>query len=154
MKKNSKKIIDFLQRFFTLDDTPHRIAAGAAVGVFMGIMPVESISTSLIVTTLFRLNKVSALVGVAATNVWAMILALPFAALSGGFLFGTNPSQLADEFNRTYQGGWGYFLTKTSFFRLTLPLLVGYFVVGVIVSLICYFILYFMLKNRKHLFLK
>ena len=154
MKKNPKKLIKFLQQFFTLDDTPHSIAAGAAVGLFMGILPVESISTSLIITTAFRLNRAAALISVAAANVWAMIAVLPLAALSGGFLFSTSPTELANQFNQTHRIGLGYFLTKASFFNFTLPLLAGYVACGALISTAFYAGLYFILKNKKQIFIK
>jgi uncharacterized protein (DUF2062 family) len=154
MAKRQSKFLRFLEKFFTLDDTPRNIAAGAAVGLFMGILPIESISSSLIITTLLRVNRAAGLISVAASNVWVMVAVLPLAALSGGTLFGTSPAGLSNQFYKTYQSGWGYFFTKTSFYKFTLPLLVGYVIVGAIISLAFYFFLYAFLKNRSRLFLK
>ena len=149
MAKRKNRLLRFLEKFFTLDDTPHNIAAGAAVGLFMGILPIESVSSSLIITTLLGFNRAAALISVAASNVWIMVAVLPLAALSGGTIFGTSPAQLSNQFSQTYRSGWGYFFTKTSFYRLALPLLLGYFIVGAIISLAFYFSLYVLLKNRK-----
>jgi len=154
MAKRQGKTLRFLEKFFTLEDTPHKIAAGAAVGLFMGILPIESISSSLIITTIARFNRAAALISVAASNVWIMVAVLPLAALSGGTLFGTSPGELSNQFYQTYRCGWGYFFTKTSFYKLTLPLLVGYIIVGGIISLAFYFFLYAILKNKSQLFLK
>ena len=131
----------FLRRFFTLDDTPHHIAAGAAVGLMMGILPAEGIVTSLLITTM---------ISIAATNIWAMIVTLPLAATIGGFLFGINSAELASQFYQTYHSGWGYLLTKESFFNLTFPLITGYVIVAGIISLMFYFLLYFLLRSDSN----
>jgi len=143
----------FLRRFFTLNDTPHHIAAGAAVGLLMGILPVEGIITSLLVATIFRFNRAAAMISIAAANIWAMIVTLPLAATIGGFLFGINSAELASQFYQTYHSGWGYLLTKESFFKLTFPLITGYVIVAGIISLIFYFLLYFLLRSdsNRHL---
>ncbi len=148
MDKNQKKFIRFLYRFFTLNDTPHCIAAGAAVGLFMGILPVEGVITSLLIATIFRLNRAAAMISVAAANIWAMIATLPLAAAIGSFIFGMNPAELVNQFHQTYRNGWGYLLTKESFFKLTFPLITGYVIAGGIISLAFYFFLYFILKSN------
>lgn len=149
MNRFRKKYISFAQRFLTLDDTPHRIAIGASVGLFMGILPIESISASLITTAIFSLNHAAALIGVAAMNIWATIVVLPLAAIVGGNLFGASSAELADQFYQTYQSGWGYFFTKAAFLNLAAPLLVGYIIVSTIISVAFYFFMYSILKCRK-----
>lgn len=149
MKKFWQKIKGFFQHFFTLDDTPHNIAGGVALGVFLGILPGEGVATTLVAAAILKLNKASATVGVLATNMWGTIIALPLATIFGGFLFGQKPSRLTAEFDRTYHLGFKYFLSKAIFFDLALPLIVGFVISAGLIALVFYLIIYFLLKYKK-----
>lgn len=140
---------NFIKRFFLIDDTPHKIAAGAALGIFMGIMPGEGFISALILATIFRFNRLATTAGVAITNMWVTFLVLPLAAIVGGFLFGISPNVLNENFQSTYKLGIKYFFTETILFQLVLPLIVGFFIVSVSIALIFYFLLYFLLKYKK-----
>ena len=70
MKKLWRKIKNGVKKFFLIDDTPHKIAGGFALGVFWGIMPGEGVATTLITAVLLRLNRLSATAGVAMSNMW------------------------------------------------------------------------------------
>jgi uncharacterized protein (DUF2062 family) len=144
-----QKIKTFFLHFFTLEDTPHKIAAGFALGTFMGIIPGEGVATTLIFATILRINRASATMGVLATNMWGTVVALPLVAIVGGFLFNVTPDYLAKQFNQTYHLGFRYFLSKVIFFDLALPIIVGFIIVASAISLLFYFILYFLLKYNK-----
>jgi uncharacterized protein len=144
-----QKIKSFFLRFFTLKDTPHKIAAGFALGTFIGIVPGEGVATTLILATLFRLNRASATAGVLATNMWGTFVVLPLVTLVGGFLFGVTSGHLTQQFDQTYHLGLRFFLSKAIFFDLALPLIVGFIIVAGAISLTFYFVLYFLLKYRK-----
>jgi len=149
MKKTLYKIKTFIKRFFLIDDSPHKVAAGAALGIFLGIIPGEGVTASLVLAYIFRLNKLSATAGALSTNMWGTAAVLPLAAGIGGFLFGIDPSTLIENFKSTYQLGFKYFLSKIIFFSLLLPLIVGFIIAAGIISLAFYFLLYFLLKYRK-----
>jgi len=144
-----QKIKNFFLRFFTLNDTPHNIAAGFALGTFIGIVPGEGVATTLILATLFRINRASATMGVLLTNMWGTIVVLPLVTIVGGFLFGMTPSHLANQFHETYHLGLRFFLSKAIFFDLALPLIVGFIVVAGLISFAFYLIIYFLLKYKK-----
>ena len=144
-----QKIKAFFLKFFTLKDTPHKLAAGFALGTFLGIVPGEGVATTLILATILRINKASATAGVLATNMWGTVVAFPLVAIVGGFLFGETPGHLAQQFDQTYHLGLRYFLSKVIFFDLALPLIVGFVIVAGAISLLFYFILYFLLKYNK-----
>lgn len=137
-----------LQHFFTLDDTPRNIAAGFALGVFLGIIP-GGILTALILAAFFRFNRISAIAGVLATNTWSTVAIMPFAAVVGGFLFDVTPDHLIQQFDGTYDLGIRYFFTNLVFFDLVLPLLAGFIITASAISLLAYFILYLLLKYKK-----
>ena len=144
------KIKKFFKQFFLINDTPHKIAAGAALGIFLGIAPGEGVATSLVLASIFRLNRLAATAGVLATNMWTTILVLPLAATVGGFLFGKNSSELVEQFNRTYHLGFKFFLSKAILFDIALPLVVGFFVVSGVIALLFYMIIFFLIKLHRH----
>lgn len=149
MKKLSQKTRRFFEKFFLIDDTPHKVAAGAALGIFLGIVPGEGVITTLVLASLFRFNRLSATAGVLATNMWTTVIFLPIAATIGGFLFRMSPSNLIKNFDSTYHLGLKFFLSKLILADLVLPLAVGFVIAALATSLIFYSILYFSLKYKR-----
>lgn len=148
MKNNFKK---FIKKFFLIDDTPQKVAGGAALGIFLGIFPGEGVLATLFFATIFRLNKLSATAGVLATNMWMTLVVLTPAALVGSFLFRENYSNLINQFQKYQQFDT---IKETLFFSLSifettfLPLFVGFFIVAGAIAISFYFILYFFLRRR------
>lgn len=149
MKTAFKKIEIFLQHFFTLDDTPSNIATGAALGVFLGIVPGEGVATTLIIASLLKLNKASATLGVLTTNMWGTIATLPLATFIGGWVFGIDSAKLSNDFRNTYNLGLKYFLSKVIFFDLALPLIVGFVISAGLIAFVLYLIIFFLLKYKR-----
>ncbi len=149
MEKIHQKFKALLRHFFLIDDSPHKVAGGVAVGIFMGIVPGEGILSTLFVAYILRLNRLAALTAIVAVNMWTTILTLPLAAIVGGFLFRVSPQSLTNSFHTTYTLGWNYFFSKIILFELVLPLMVGFIVVALIISLSFYLIIYFSLKHKK-----
>lgn len=144
------KIKQFIKQFFLINDAPQKVAGGAAVGIFLGIVPGEGVLATLVVASIFRINKLAATAGVLAVNMWTTALVLPLAAMTGCALFGIEYQVLIDQFYSSYKAGYKTFLIGTVFFDIALPLLVGFFIVAGAISAVFYFLLYFILK-RKHI---
>jgi uncharacterized protein (DUF2062 family) len=135
---------NFTRQFFLINDTPHRVAAGAAAGVFFGIMPGEGLATTLVVASLLKLNRLSAAAAVLATNTWTtVILVLPSAAV-GSWFFGTNANELVADFHRAYHLGLRSFSLKV-ILDLALPLLVGFVLIAGAISTAVYALLWYVL---------
>ena len=149
MAKLWQKFKKLLKHFFTLEDTPHNIAAGFALGVFLGIIPGGGPLTTLLVATFFNWNRASATIGVLASNLWTTLLILPMAAAIGGFLFNTTPAYLMQEFNHTFNLGIQYFFSEIVFFDLALPLYVGFVIIGGFIAFCSYLFFYLLLKYKK-----
>ena len=149
MLKLWQKFKKLLKHFFTLDDTPHNIAAGFALGIFLGTMPGGGPLTALVVATFFNWNRATATIGVLASNMWSTLLVLPIAATVGGFLFNTTPAYLIQEFTQTFDLGIKYFFTEIVFFDIALPLYVGFFIVAGVIALGIYFGIFLLLKYKK-----
>lgn len=144
-----QKIKQYIRQFFLINDTPHKIAAGAALGVFFGIAPGEGVITTLIFASLLGFNRLAATAGVLAVNMWTTIFVLPLAAAAGAFIFGKKYSELIIQFHNANGNYLKLFFSKIFFFDITLPLLVGFFAVAGIVALAIYFLLLLLLNFRK-----
>lgn len=149
MKITLQKIKSFFAHFFTLNDSSHNIAGGAALGVFLGVFPGVGLLVALIIVSFLKLNKTAAILCVLATNTWSIVVTLPLAAIVGGFLFGQSPRHLSEEFHATYNLGFNFFISKIIFFDLALPLMTGFLVVSVGIALFFYFVIFFLLKYNK-----
>jgi len=147
------KFRQLLEKFFLINDTPQKIAGGAALGIFLGMFPGEGVLATLLFSTIFRLNKLSATAGVLATNMWATFLLLPPSVAIGSFLFQKNYSELMGQFNQFHQTNTikETFLLSLSIFSISaLPILIGFLITAGTISIGFYFLLYFVLK-RKHI---
>jgi len=139
----------YIKKFFLIDDTPHKVAAGFALGVFWGIMPGEGVGTTLVTAYFLRFNRLSATAGVLASNMWTTFFILPLAAIFGGLVFRVSPEFLMNSFRETLNLGWKYFFTETIFLKILTPFFVGFFIVSILIALFFYFLIYFVLKYNK-----
>lgn len=139
----------FLKNFFLINDSPHKVAGGAALGIFLGIIPGEGVLAALLFSSIFRLNRLAATAGVLAVNMWSTVVILPVAAFVGSLIFGGDIEGVEDTFKNNYHSGWKFFISKAIFFDLTLPLIVGFILTAGIISLAFYFLIYYLLKKDK-----
>ena len=145
-----QRIRDYIKQFFLIDDTPHKVAGGAALGVFMGITPGEGVLITLFFAYIFRLNRLAALAGVLAVNMWTTVLVLPVAAAIGGLMFQIDPQTLSNSFHESLSVGWQYLFSWNILRETVLPLLVGYAVsAGAIAAVVYFGLLYLLLKRKK-----
>jgi uncharacterized protein (DUF2062 family) len=155
-----KRIRDYIKNFFLINDTPHKIAAGAALGIFLGVIPGMGFLATVIIASILRFNRLAALAVAGVMNIWTNFLFFAPAAYAGGLIFGVNYQDLKTCFHDTYQLGAKSFFTKTVFFDLTLPLACGFLIVAGTVALSVYLGLFYFLCRRKkicereHLLLK
>jgi uncharacterized protein (DUF2062 family) len=146
-----KSIKKSFEKFFLIDDTPHKVAGGAALGIFMGITPGEGVLITILFAFILRLNRLSALAGVLAVNMWTTFLILPIAAAIGGFIFRINPQILSNNFHESLSLGWQYLFSWDIIRQTALPLIVGYCVLAGAIAAVAYFsLLYFLIKNKKN----
>ncbi|KKR44488.1 MAG: hypothetical protein UX02_C0002G0361 [Candidatus Moranbacteria bacterium GW2011_GWC1_45_18] len=144
-----RKIKNYIKRFFLIDDTPHKVAAGAAMGIFLGIVPGEGVLATLFLSSLFRFNRLAALAGVLAVNMWTTFLVLPLAAAAGALIFEKNYADLVTQFHGAGAGYSKMFFSKIFFFDVTLPIFAGFFITAGIISSAIYFILLLLLNFKK-----
>ena len=145
----AKRIKNFLEKFFLINDSPHKIAAGAALGIFLGIVPGAGVIAALALSSLFRFNRLSTASASLAVNAWSSLIILPLAATAGGFIFNIAPRILIQDFKNTYSLGWKTFLEETVIFNLLFPLIIGFLLVSATISLVFYWIIFSLLKRKK-----
>src|SRR4030042_3762558 len=145
-----KRIRDYIKQFFLIDDTPHKVAGGAALGVFLGITPGEGVLSTLFFAYIFQLNRLAALAGVLSVNMWTEVLVVAIAAAVGGFIFHIDPQTLSRDSHEVFSLGWQYFFSWNILRDVALPLIAGYIIVaGAIVAALYFGLLYLLIKKRK-----
>jgi len=150
--KNKLRI--FLKKFFVIKDTPQKIAGGAALGVFLGMLPGAGLISALFLASLFKLNRLAAVAGALATSVWTSFVILVPSAFLGALFSEKTYFELVDIFKNNYKLGREFFLSEVMFFDFTLPLILGFFVIAGIISWGFYFVLLYFLKKYKLKFIK
>ena len=151
---NIKKIEADVIHLLTLNSTPHGIALGVSLGVFIAITPTYGLHTLLVVVAAFlvpRANKVAILLG---TNI-SLPPTLPFITWGGYeigrfILRGDYPVMDGVYFRHlSHLSVWGILKAIKD---LYVPLFVGSVVLGLICGAIFYIITFFVvraIKNRK-----
>lgn len=81
---------DKFRAIFQIKESPHRIAFAFAIGVFMGISPLLGLHYigGVLLTMLFRLNKLVAIIGVSVNNPWTIVPISTFCVWVGAKLLG------------------------------------------------------------------
>jgi len=143
------KIKNFVRKFFLINDTPHKIAGGFALGIFLGIIPGEGVTATIVLASLFGLNRLAATSGVLATNMWSTFVVLPLAGQIGAWIFRENYQSLIEQFDTTYHLGVKFLFSKYILFEIALPMAVGFVIVALAFSLLAYLIIWFLMKNRR-----
>lgn len=154
MTNIKKKFNLFLRKFFVINDTPEKIAGGAALGVFLGMIPGAGVVSALILSSLFKLNRLAAGAGALATSAWMSFIILVPSAFLGALFSEKKYPELIDIFEKNYRLGWEFFFGEVIFFDFTLPLILGFIVVSGIISLGFYCLLLYLLKKHKLSFTK
>lgn len=131
MKKSIKKIKKHLAKIIKLDDSPHSIALGFAIGTLIAIAPTLGLDIFIALLVLFifpNLNKISLFGGLL---LWNPIFAAPLLPLSykiGTFLLGNASSS---HFNLTI---------LNTIYNFSLRLIVGSYISAVIFAILSYFV--------------
>jgi uncharacterized protein len=151
-----RKLVDHFKglgaKLLTLRDTPHAIAGGVAIGVFIGFTPLFGIKTllSLGVAYLLRCNPIAAVIAVSlhdvVTPLWPVLLRMEYDI---GYWVLSKPHHLPPKLEMQHHIHLGEVLKWTTFFDVGLPLLVGSLFLAAPAALIFYFGLLELLKARQ-----
>jgi uncharacterized protein (DUF2062 family) len=135
-----------LRHILMLDDTPHSIALGTTVGMFIGMTPTVGIQMLLVMLfalatrRLFEFNRVAALITVYISNPVTLVPIYYF-DYQVGTLFFEDPGFSREDFARIleYEGlaQWWAMIVEL-FVEIGLPMIAGSLVVGSVCAAITY----------------
>ncbi|GAB4387600.1 MAG: hypothetical protein Kow0025_02080 [Thermodesulfovibrionales bacterium] len=119
----------------SMDETPHRVAAAVAVGVFFGISPFIGLHTvlALLVAWMFRLNRLAVLPGVFVTNPWSIIPIYTFCIWVGSLILGVEIELPDIDWKNVTLSSMMIDLSD-----LVMPFFVGSMAVAFAVAFVCY----------------
>jgi uncharacterized protein (DUF2062 family) len=133
-------LIKWLRDLAGLDDPPHKIALGLALGIFIGFVPIMGIQMAVVLpfAFLFGGNKTAAISGVWITNP-ITVIPIYYINYKVGLLF--TPFE---PLSKTYFSDLFDHLTISRFLRLgqdvLMPLFAGGIAIGVVASIPTYFV--------------
>jgi uncharacterized protein (DUF2062 family) len=147
MSRVRQFLISQYHRLTQIRDTPHAIAGGVAIGLFIGFTPILGFKTviAVLIAWLFRFSKLSAALAVTFHDVllpiWPVILRWQFQI---GFLIISRPHRLPPplsvkhfKINRLFS--WDtYFSWKT--FHIIWPTFIGSVIMATPLAIISYFV--------------
>ena len=144
-----------IHRVLSLDDTPHRIALGVAIGVFVTWTPTIGLQMvlTIAIATLLKANKFVGVPVVWLSNPFTLVPIYYPSHLLGCWITGSQ-TKGAREILRILrlEEGWYNMLIKTMDMYLTI--LLGSIVIGLVLSVITYYITRFAIRKyrmfRKH----
>jgi uncharacterized protein (DUF2062 family) len=132
-----------------VDDTPSRVAAAFAIGVFIAFFPILGIHTgmALVVAIGLRLSKVAILAGAWTNNPWTLAPMYTAGTLVGCAVLGVSPASLgAVDWSLS---GRDFYASLTAGLRpLVLPFVVGNLLLGTAAAGLAFVALRALLSRR------
>jgi len=145
-----KKIISFtFAKLFKINDSAQKIALGAGLGVFSGLIPGTGPVAALFLAFVFRANRAAALLGSILTNTWLSVVTFILAIKVGSMVL----SRHWQEVHQKAQGlirdfHWVSFF-KLSFLEVVLPVIIGYLIIGLFLGIITYLVTLLIISKKK-----
>ena len=124
-----------------INDSPHSIALGSAIGIFFGFTPLTGVKTllSILVAWAFRCNKIAAVIAVTVHDVLIFIMpAIYYAEYKAGCWILGRPAPPRIRFHFALHD----YLSWHIFLRVVWPALVG----SIFLALPCAVIVYFLMR--------
>lgn len=152
MKKLLEEFRKLLAKLFALKDSPHAIAGGVAIGMFVGFTPLWGVKTLLCLglAYLLRCNPIAAVIAVSLHDVLT-----PFAPFlmrleyDIGYWLMSHPHHLPPAIGMHHQHFHPAEMLKWTFFlNVGFPLLLGSLFISAPAAVIAYFLTLAFLKNR------
>jgi uncharacterized protein (DUF2062 family) len=145
-----KKAYNFLlDKFFKINGSPRKIAAGIGLGVFSGILPGTGPAAALFLAFIFRANRAAALFAGILTNTWLSFLTFILAIKVGSAILKIDWMQVKRDAESVISGFHWVGLFKISFLKVVFPLFIGYLAIGITAGFLSYLATLFII--RRHL---
>ncbi|MCA8989511.1 MAG: DUF2062 domain-containing protein [Planctomycetaceae bacterium] len=148
---------EWLRRIVHLDDSPHSIALGTAIGVFISLTPTVGIQMLLVLMCawickpFFRFNRLAGLVAVYISNPVTTLPIYWFNYWVGTFFVAGNVTREALAEALEYHGWreWGLSLTQL-LFDFGWPLVIGSLLMGIVCALPTYPVVKWLAASVQH----
>ena len=134
--KNFFKIIYL--KIIRINDSPHKIAGGFALGVFLGILPGAGLMASVVIAYLLRVNRAAALAGSLLTNSWLSVITFVLAIKVGAWLTSSNWRRIYSDCRAFIDDFHWQRIFDGSSWAIIKPLLAGYAVIGLFAGVVVY----------------
>jgi len=152
--KKKNNILRFLKliyiKLFRIHDTPQRIALGAGIGVFLGIIPGTGPIAALFMALVLRVNRAAALLGSLLTNTWLSILTFFLSIKLGASIMRVDGQDVQRNWVQFLKDFKIITLFKLTTLKIILPVIIGYLVIGFCLGLIAYLVTLFIITQIKH----
>lgn len=151
LKRLWEKVKKTFAKLFSLKDSPHAIAGGVAIGIFMGFTPLFGIKTllSLGLAYLLRCNPIAAVIAVSlhdvVTPLWPVLLRLEYDI---GYWIMSKPHVLPPHMD-THHLHPGDLLKWATFVKIGPRMLLGSLFLSIPASAIGYGLMLALLKRRE-----
>ena len=140
------------QKLWHLNDSPHRIALGFALGIFFGILPGAGPIAAATVAFIFRVNPVAAVTGSLLTNTWLSFVTWIPALELGSLVTGGDGPGLYAQTQELIKNFSLSNLWDISVVKILKPFLIGNVVIAASLSLMTYVVTrVIFVKRRKRL---
>jgi uncharacterized protein (DUF2062 family) len=141
-KKNLSNFIRLTYlKLIRTNDSAQKIALGFGLGVFLGVIPGTGILAALFLAFIFRLNRLSALLGSLLTNTWISIVTFLLSIKVGSAIMKLNWQEVYAKLASALKGFKFLDLLNLSFIEIILPLVLGYFIISLILGIIAYLVI-------------
>lgn len=136
-------------KLFRINDSPQKIALGAGLGVFSGILPGTGPIAAVCLAFIFRANRAAALLGSLITNTWLSFFIFLPAIKTGSFMLGLQWEEAHQQCLWIFANPRWRQLAGLSFLRFILPAIIGYLIIGFILGAVIYLITLAAMKISK-----
>lgn len=126
------------QKIIKINDSPHRIAGGFAIGIFFGVLPGAGVMAAILFAYIFRVNRAAAFASSFLTNSWLGIVIFVLAVKVGGWVTGSNWRQIYHECKKFIKHFEWEKVIDGSALPILKPLMAGYAIIGIVVALLVY----------------
>jgi uncharacterized protein (DUF2062 family) len=147
LQTNMRHIPDRIRSLFRLNDSPHRLSAAFALGVFIAFSPTIGLHTvsCLLLAWAFRLSKLVVITAAFINNPWTIVPLYGFCLWLGMKITGGGAAMPHIAWNELSMGN-AYLILKP-YLR---PFVTGTLVAGVVAAAVSYWALYFaVVRYRK-----
>ena len=137
---------DRLRQVIKLRESPHKVALAFATGVFIGMSPLLGLHTLIgfAVVWIFKLNPFATLAGVYVTNPWTVVPIYTFSTWVGTQCLGLE--QIIPEIDWS---NLSFINLLNDLEPLLMPFIIGTLLMGSVMSVISYIIIYLAAKKIR-----